>query len=209
VHARNLVGDVGHNGERRTDSPIPDTVSPSSESGSRLPCSHGPLPVVIIRRDVPMDSDRRALNVPADCRTLLHCVDGEPCASGPADAHNRHRPRSRDTLPLRSHGPRLHVRPSDTLRHYEHAHLLSNIEKLPLPILGSMFPFWNPTGVFLRSVATTRRKGQALVVCCFPSIHVLRRQPRRRVRGPRAPLARSTWVEAAQHNKRYYKPDLT
>ena len=26
----------------------------------------------------------------------------------------------------------------------------------------------------------------------FPSIHVLRRQPRRRVRGPRAPLARST-----------------
>jgi hypothetical protein len=43
------------------------------------------------------------------------------------------------------------------LRHYEHAHLpvLSNIEKLPLPILGSMFPFWNrdPTGDFLQSVA--------------------------------------------------------
>ncbi len=29
------------------------------------------------------------------------------------------------------------------MRHYEHAHLLSNIEKLPLPIWGSMFPFWN------------------------------------------------------------------
>jgi hypothetical protein len=32
------------------------------------------------------------------------------------------------------------------LRHSEHAHLLSNIEKLTLPILGSMFPFWIPTG---------------------------------------------------------------
>ena len=32
----------------------------------------------------------------------------------------------------------------------------------------------------------------------FPSIHVLRRQPRRRARGPRAPLARSTRAEAAQ-----------
>ena len=30
------------------------------------------------------------------------------------------------------------------LRHYELAHLLSNIEKPPLPILGSMLPFWNP-----------------------------------------------------------------
>jgi hypothetical protein len=30
------------------------------------------------------------------------------------------------------------------LRHYEHAHLPSNIEKLTLPILGSMLPF--PTG---------------------------------------------------------------
>ncbi len=39
------------------------------------------------------------------------------------------------------------------MRHYEQAHLLSNIEKLPLPIWGSMFPFWNPTGVFLQSVA--------------------------------------------------------
>ncbi len=41
------------------------------------------------------------------------------------------------------------------LRHYdEHAHLLSNIENLkpPLPIWGSMLPFWNPTGVFPRSV---------------------------------------------------------
>ena len=34
---------------------------------------------------------------------------------------------------------------SPALRHYEHAHLLSNIEKPQLPILGSMFPFWNPT----------------------------------------------------------------
>ena len=32
------------------------------------------------------------------------------------------------------------------LRHSEHAHLLSDIEKLTLPILGSMFPFWSPTG---------------------------------------------------------------
>ncbi len=31
------------------------------------------------------------------------------------------------------------------LRHSEHAHLLSDIEKLTLPILGSLFPFWSPT----------------------------------------------------------------
>ncbi len=36
--------------------------------------------------------------------------------------------------------------------HYELAHLLSNIEKPPLLISGSMLPFWNPTGVFPRSV---------------------------------------------------------
>ena len=56
------------------------------------------------------------------------------------------------------------------MRHYELAHLLSNIEKFPLPIWGSMFPFWNPTGVFPRSVTPTRRKGHPLVVCCFLSI---------------------------------------
>ena len=77
------------------------------------------------------------------------------------------------------------------MRHYEHAHLLSNIEKLPLPILGSMFPFWSPTGVFLQSVAHVEKDKPSLFVA-FPSIHVLRRQPRRRARGPRAPLARST-----------------
>jgi hypothetical protein len=63
------------------------------------------------------------------------------------------------------------------VRHYELAHLLSNIEKFPLPIQvwGSMFPFWNPTGVFqARSVTPTRRilrtrtQGRhPLVVCCF------------------------------------------
>jgi hypothetical protein len=52
-----------------------------------------------------------------------------------------------------------------------HTGLLSNIEKFPLPIWGSMFPFWNPTGVFPRSVTPTRRKGHdPLVVCCFLSI---------------------------------------
>ena len=83
------------------------------------------------------------------------------------------------------------------LRHYEQAHLLSNIEKLPLPILGSMFPFWSPTGVFLQSVAHVEKDKPSLFVA-FPSIHVLRRQPRRRARGPRAPLARSTRANTAQ-----------
>ena len=36
--------------------------------------------------------------------------------------------------------------PAGALRHSEHAHLLSDIEKLTLPILGTMFPFWSPTG---------------------------------------------------------------
>ena len=38
------------------------------------------------------------------------------------------------------------------------------------PFGGSMLPFWNPTGVFPRSVTPTRRKGHPLVVCCFLSI---------------------------------------
>jgi len=50
------------------------------------------------------------------------------------------------------------------LRHHELAHLLSNIEKLPLPILGSMFPFWNPTGVFLQSVAHVEKDILSLFV---------------------------------------------
>ncbi len=36
--------------------------------------------------------------------------------------------------------------PIRALRYSEHAHLLSDIEKLTLPILGSLFPFWSPTG---------------------------------------------------------------
>ncbi len=34
--------------------------------------------------------------------------------------------------------------------HSEHAHLLSDIERLPLPISGSLFPFWSPTGDLVR-----------------------------------------------------------
>ncbi len=53
------------------------------------------------------------------------------------------------------------------MRHYEHAYLLSNIEKLPLPILGSMFPFWNPTGVFLQWAAHVEKDRPSLFVA-FP-----------------------------------------
>ena len=64
-------------------------------------------------------------------------------------------------------------------------------------ILGSMFPFWNPTGVFPRSVTPTRRKGHPLVVSCFLSIQVLRASTRvRRPPGPTWPG--STRAEAAQ-----------
>ena len=42
---------------------------------------------------------------------------------------------------------------------------------------GQYVPFLEPNRSF-PSVGCTRRKGQPLVVCCFPSIHVLRRQPR-------------------------------
>ena len=55
------------------------------------------------------------------------------------------------------------------MRHSEHAHLLSNIEKLPLPILGSMFPFWNPTGVFLQSVAHVEKDKPSLFVASLQS----------------------------------------
>jgi hypothetical protein len=46
-----------------------------------------------------------------------------------------------------------------TLRHSEHAHLLSNIEKLTLPIWGSMFPFWIPTGDLACQLETTKYIG--------------------------------------------------
>ena len=55
------------------------------------------------------------------------------------------------------------------MRHSEHAHLLSNIEKFPLPILGSMFPFWNPTGVFLQSVAHVEKDKPSLFVASLQS----------------------------------------
>ena len=45
------------------------------------------------------------------------------------------------------------------LRHSEHAHLLSDIEKLTLPILGSVFPFWSPTGDLVCRLEPTSRKG--------------------------------------------------
>jgi hypothetical protein len=66
------------------------------------------------------------------------------------------------------------------LRHSEHAHLLSNIEKLTLPILGSNVPFLDPN----RGFGVSQRSG-------VPA--------RRRVRGPRAPLARATRANTAQH----------
>jgi hypothetical protein len=83
------------------------------------------------------------------------------------------------------------------LRHSEHAHLLSDIEKLTLPILGSLFPFGSPTGdLVCRLEPTSTKDSLSVVRCLFPSItgNVLRRQPRRRARGPRAPLARLTWA---------------
>ena len=65
--------------------------------------------------------------------------------------------------------PACVTRASRALRHSEHAHLLSNIEKLPLPILGSMFPFWNPTGVFLQSVAHVEKDKPSLFVASLQS----------------------------------------
>ena len=47
---------------------------------------------------------------------------------------------------LAASGRRNDSRRLEPLRHSEHAHLLSDIEKLSLPILGSLFPFWIPTG---------------------------------------------------------------
>ncbi len=67
------------------------------------------------------------------------------------------------------------------LRHHELAHLLSNIEKLPLPIWGSIVtryylvtyvPFLEPNRSFpsVGYTRPTRRKGHPLVVSCFLSI---------------------------------------
>ena len=78
------------------------------------------------------------------------------------------------------------------MRHSEHAHLLSNIEKLTLPILGSLFPFWSPTGDLVCRLEPTSTKDSLSVVCCSSQFNVLGVPARRRVRGPRAPLARTT-----------------
>ncbi len=89
------------------------------------------------------------------------------------------------------------------MRHHELAHLLSNIEKLPLPILGSMFPFWNPTGVFPRSVHVGRlhphvERGILSLFLASSQFNVLRASTRvRRPPGPTWPG--STRAEAAQH----------
>jgi hypothetical protein len=49
-------------------------------------------------------------------------------------------------LQLREESPLCPEQSHQPLRHSEHAHLLSNIEKPTLPIWGSLFPFWIPTG---------------------------------------------------------------
>ena len=87
------------------------------------------------------------------------------------------------------------------MRLYEHAHLLSNIEKLPLPILGSMFPFWNPTGVFPRSVHPHVEKDILSLFLASSQFNVLRASTRvRRPPGPTWPG--STRAEAAQQLSR-------
>ncbi len=56
------------------------------------------------------------------------------------------------------------------LRHSEHAHPLSDIEKPALPILGSMFPFWNPTGDLVCQLeATSTSTLDSLSVVCSSS----------------------------------------
>ncbi len=87
------------------------------------------------------------------------------------------------------------------LRHSEHARLLSNIEKLTLPILGSMLPFWIPTGDLVCQLEATSTWDSLSVVCCSPQ-STFRRPARRRVRGPRAPLARSTRANTARGRDR-------
>jgi hypothetical protein len=64
-----------------------------------------------------------------------------------------YRPRSRTMM--EGHSP-MHGNGA-ALRHSEHAHLLSDIEKLTLPILGSLFPltgFLEPNRRFGLSVGT-------------------------------------------------------
>ena len=55
------------------------------------------------------------------------------------------------------------------MRHSEHAPLLSNIEKLTLPILGSVLPFWIPTGDFRQLEATSRKDSLSVVSCSSQS----------------------------------------
>ena len=66
---------------------------------------------------------------------------GSATSNSPSSHSARHLSGDWDVSPLRLawRGPGL------PLRHSEHAHLLSDIEKLTRPILGTMFPFWSPT----------------------------------------------------------------
>jgi hypothetical protein len=78
---------------------------------------------------------------------------------------------------------------------------LSNIEKLALPILGSMFPSWIPTAV--RSVGwnlnpPVHRTAFRNLVRCFLSIDVL---PREGVRGAQGPRARPGPVHSGRSGR--------
>ncbi len=87
-----------------------------------------------------------------------------------------------------------------SLRHSEHAHLLSNIEKLTLPIFGRMLPsrFWSPTGDWSVSWKPPVHRILVAFRLFVASLHFNPRpssSARRRVRGPRAPLC---WAASAQ-----------
>ena len=78
-----------------------------------------------------------------------------------------------------------------------------DIEKLTLPILpvGSLFPFWIPTGdLVCQFKLEATSTSDSLSVVCFSFLSIQRSgvPARRRVSGPRAPLARSTRANTAR-----------
>jgi hypothetical protein len=89
-------------------------------------------------------------------RSVLLCIKRPDKVTGFATTFSGHQARELGgTYPTTTPDKR----PALTLRHSEHAHLPSNIEKLTLPILGSMFPFWIPTGDLVCQLEPTKYIG--------------------------------------------------
>jgi hypothetical protein len=108
-----------------------------------------------------------ALGVPDVTASMLPALVPTSCTARRGAGQNRNHGR----LPTSTASA---ARLTPPLRHSKHAHLLSNIEKLTLRILGSLFrvPFWIPTGDLVCQLETTKLTTTTLPPHTEPSFFI-------------------------------------